>query len=118
MTRDRFKPLTDRLGVLFDPRFWMRTHNVDDDWDRTLAAALYLVEHNAKTIEDVTDYSATVAGMKLWVGNWPHAFGSLYHVPNGMQVLPRRKTAIRLREHIIARASADRAEAQRAAAVS
>ena len=75
------KPLTDRLGVLTDPRFWHRNYPIDDDWDRALAAAMFLVEHDARPLEILNDCEVRIAGLDVWVENWPSAFGYPATVP-------------------------------------
>ena len=95
------KALTDRLGVLTDPRFWHRNYPIDDDWDRALAAAMFLVEHDARPLEILNAFEVRIAGLDVWVENWPYAFGYPATAPGGTRVLPRRNTALALRKLVV-----------------
>ena len=83
--------LLDCIGVIFDPRFWLRNERVSREWGELLEAQL-----------DVSDISAlgplyaNIGGVKVWIENWPYAYGSRAH----SSCLPPRRTAIRLRKAV------------------
>lgn len=82
------------LGVIFDPRFWIRNHEVSDKWSDKLEQLM----QSGAPVEIYDDYLVKLGGFKIWIRNWPYAFGSQYKYSFGP--LPRRKTAIRLRKYI------------------
>lgn len=90
--------LPDRLGVMFDPRFWARTDRVSSLWDSSLNRLLDAVERGDVAVS-VGHFRAVFADkVEVWIENWPYAYGR--PCPNGAgpySVLPRRKTALRLR---------------------
>lgn len=90
-----FRPLIDRLGVLFDPRFWLRNYGVSHEWDAALGVLLDMVEDGQLSIEQ-SDHTVTIGGVTVWVSNWPYAYGRA-HRPIKSEMIPRRSTALRLR---------------------
>lgn len=89
------------IGVLLDPRFWIRMYRVSNDWDKELNLLLDKVESGESKIEYVfisLDYVVTINKVSIWATNWPYAYG--YKISHDYLVLPKRKTAIRLREVI------------------
>jgi hypothetical protein len=84
--------IADRLGVLFDPRFWVRNdpvcHDYSDELERQLASGAVPVRR--------CEYTHTLNGVVIWTGNWPYGFGNIYK-GKASGDLPRRKVAIALK---------------------
>jgi len=85
------------VGVIFDPRFWVRSGPVDHSWSSVLDE---LMDKNAEVIPSDGNYifldnrfaAIWIRGRDyFWFGTW-YGYGD-YSVP-------RRKTAIRLRKYI------------------
>ena len=93
-----------RLGVLFHPRFWLRIYPICHAWSDALEIILDAAEMG--DIEIVQgERVAKIGKQSVWIGGYPHAYGSQYPGPDK---LPRRKTALRL-SRVLALAAARRA---------
>lgn len=82
--------IADCIGVLFDPRFWFRNYRVSREWGQSVERAL---DREAPQI--ISQHSALLAGKRIWISNWPYAYGA-----PGDEPLPPRRTAIRLRKAV------------------
>lgn len=89
--------IIDRLGVLFDPRFWLRLFPVDHEWSDELEALLDMGEP-ARTL---TPWRAQIGKLFLWKATFPYAFGQKVS-DTGAYILaiPRRRVALRLHRAI------------------
>jgi hypothetical protein len=78
------------------PSFWIQNHRTDPAWDAALNRALDLFG-----VGDVGSHRVTVGPFKVWIANYPYAYGSLDTVRDGG--LPRADTRRRLRRMIAGR---------------
>ena len=86
----------DRLGVLFDPRFWGRDAPVSREYGEHLERAL-----GQHPIRRIDAYTVMLGDVKLWVKDWPCNYGAVHPFRIG-HVLPPRRTALRLRGAVLA----------------
>ena len=64
-----------RLGVLLDPRFWLRTYPICHAWSDALEIILDAAEMGDIAITQ-GKYVAKIGGQHIWVGGFAHAYGS------------------------------------------
>lgn len=83
------------LYFLFKPRFWLGLYPVNLIWDKHLND---LMDKKA-TVTWMSPYGVRLDNTEIWVGNFPHAYGSEYKYDAFM---PRRITRIRLQNYILA----------------
>jgi hypothetical protein len=62
-------------------------------WDRELNNLL----DNYK-LKDIDNYTATLNGVEIWIGNYPYAYGTVH--TNGHYGRPSRSTIYRLRQRV------------------
>ena len=91
--------ISERLMVVLDPRFWIGTGSVDAAWDRKLNQILDQIESG--------EISAGISGMRLatktidvWIGNFPYGYGSMA-APASLDLIPKRRTALRLKDVVL-----------------
>lgn len=75
----------------FTPGFWMQNYPTDEAWDEALNVAL-----DTHGITSVGYATATVGPFKVWVANYPYAFGRM----DGHGCLPKVATRKRLKRMI------------------
>jgi len=66
-----------------------RNYRVDKRWDKKLN---HIID-NWKSFKRISDYTVLINNIEIWVRNWPYAYGNPYRI----DVLPKRKTALKLR---------------------
>ena len=66
-----------------------RLHKVDKRWDKKLNDLI----NDCQNLERRSGFSVAINGVSVWVSNWPYSYGS----PRNIDILPTRKTALRLR---------------------
>lgn len=89
--------LMHKIGVLFDPRFWLRVQRVSHEWSDELDRAM----DRGDPITSCGRFYCKVGQIEVWIENWPYGYGNLFVSGlNGVLPLPRRKTALRLRRYI------------------
>lgn len=88
---------------VLNPGFWLRNHRTNKVWDNALNK---LLDKNPK-ITDVTRHTCKLDGIKVWVANWPHAYGHKYisfastlSEKKVNKALPSRRTILRLRKYL------------------
>lgn len=81
--------------------FWFREKSglypYSEEWDKALNDAL-----DKWPITDIGDYTCKIGPYKVWLGNFPYAYGRLYS-PN-LERIPKRSTRQRLFQAIVAAA--------------
>lgn len=77
---------------LLRPRFWFRNYSFNADWDRRLNEIL-----DSPEFENMDNYWAEINGVKIWIANYPYAYGQL----GGTEVMPSRETVERLHKAVI-----------------
>lgn len=75
------------------PTYWLQHTDTCEAWDAILNNAL---DHGP--VEYNGGHTAVVSGLKVWVSNWPYAFGSPYR--RGPEPLPKVATRKRLKKAI------------------
>lgn len=75
------------------PRYWMQKKPTDYEWDEALNKALDL-----HVVEVLSKYEVQIGPFKVWIENWPYAYGKRY--ANGSSGLPKVATRKRLRAAI------------------
>ena len=85
----------DRLGVLFDPRFWIRVESVSREWGETVEKLMD--EYEPRYVDR---YTIFLGDTQVWVESWPFAFGRKWRGAFVDSPVPPRRTAIRLRKLI------------------
>lgn len=75
----------------FKPRYWMQLYPTCRNWDALLNEAL---DHG---ITSLGPHTADIGGVKVWVANWPYAYGSPYRGFGSGDRLPTVRTRQRLR---------------------
>ena len=78
--------------LVFGP--WLQNSKTDWQWDELLNKAL-----DQHGVERSGSYLVKVGKIKVWVSNWPYAYGSPYF-PFERHYLPSVKTRRRLRDMI------------------
>jgi hypothetical protein len=89
----------DILGVIFDPRFWLRNapicHDYSDDLDARMSANKipepYFIGSRKSECTVMFD------GVQVWIENWPYGFGRIYWAGEDEKFTMRRRTALRFR---------------------
>lgn len=76
---------------LFKPRYWSQNYPTDLNWDAALNAAL------DKHVVELGNYTVDVGQFRVWIENWPYAYGYLYGDKKG---LPKVSTRKRLRKAV------------------
>ena len=87
------KKLIKNIKYLFKPKFWVMEHPYSKHWDIKLNEMLDK-ENNVKI---VSDFTARVGGMDVWIGNYPYAYGN----PKTLDIRPSRATIERLHKAVI-----------------
>ena len=77
------------------PTTWIQNYPTSREWD----TALNLMLDNNFPVKRTSGYVITLGSTKIWVGNYPYAFGYPY---SGPKVLPKVKTRKRLLAYISA----------------
>jgi hypothetical protein len=86
------------LGVILDPTFWLRGHRVDHAYSDRLDVIISRIgrkdsdlkwKYGAYRLEIGPHYE-----IQIWLQNYPWSYGT----ECSLDVLPRRKTAIKLRQ--------------------
>lgn len=88
--------ISDRLGVLIDPRFWLRNFPVDHGWSDDLDALLKRGVLAYRRTDTNRRNTARIGERDVWVSNWPYAYGREWGI--NRKSLPRRATALRMRQ--------------------
>lgn len=91
-----WKRLADFLFIFFHPECWMDNHPVDDAWDAKLNQMLDNPKFEAERVG--ARFTVKLNGHRIWISNFPYAYGSLYTDEGKLDVLPRRRTRYRLRQ--------------------
>ena len=97
------RPITDRLGVIFDPKSWLRQGKVSHSYDDALNDAM----DKQGVIKIVNQHHGQIGNIKVWIANYPYAYGfpAVQSLPP--YTLPRRATAKRIRRLILERLTND-----------
>jgi len=85
--------MKDFLRVLFTPSIWFRINGVSKGLDRWMVEAL-----DNPVFSEVSRYTCKLNGKRIWIANYPYAFGSL---DSAAGLLPRRGTALALRRALM-----------------
>jgi hypothetical protein len=90
---DLQKGLASNLQFIFRPNFWLRNYPTDERWDKEVRSLL-----DSGFVPIANDcFSAQLGKYRIWIANYPYAFGSpTTAVGHGVDVLPSRKTQLRL----------------------
>lgn len=82
------------LRILFTPDCWIRNEATDKKVDKLINKLLneHEIEYNGSCV-------GSIAGIKIWLANYPYAFGSLYDYEK-IYGLPSRKTCFKLYDMI------------------
>lgn len=59
------------LRVIFDPRYWLRSYDVDKVWDKHLQHSLDIGD-----VGPIGKYEAIIGGRHVWIANHPYASGT------------------------------------------
>lgn len=72
LLREILYRISNFIFVFFRPHFWLSNYPVDWDYDKFLR--FEFKEHGIKRI---SEFEAMVGHTKVWVSNYPYAFGSI-----------------------------------------
>jgi hypothetical protein len=75
----------------FLPRYWSQNDRTDYEWDGLLNDLLD-IEQPLK----ISDHYCKIGDFKIWISNWPYAYGNL----EGSDCLPSVSTRIRLKREL------------------
>ena len=90
------KRFLDIVFAITHPRFWISNYKTDAKHDALINRILDInspVRFDGKFVADV-------GNTRLWVSNYPYAFGHAYPVKDDDCVLPYRRTRQRLKRYI------------------
>ena len=87
------KKLLKNIKYLFKPKFWRMEYPYSRQWDDKLNEMLDK-ENNVRVINE---FRADVGGIKVWIGNYPYAYGN----PELVDIRPSRATIERLHKAVI-----------------
>lgn len=91
-----------RLKFIFKPSFWLRSRPYSKEWDETLSRLI----DEGHYFENISEFTATIAGVEVWIANYPYAsFDPLSKDNKGKRIygpLPSRLTAERAYERLFA----------------
>lgn len=90
--------LGDIIGVILDPRFWMRIRPVSHAYDAWLNRILDQVDAGEIEARVLYNYTMRIGSHEIWVSNFPYGYGSTWSLVGIGDVIPKRKTTLRLRE--------------------
>lgn len=85
-------PFLSNFPFLFRPSWWIMNYTYSAEWDKQLT--LLLDQH---TFTNISEYEATLGGVKLWVSN--HPYGSMR--PDILRVRASRATILRAHNQLI-----------------
>lgn len=77
---------------LVNPLFWIQIRRTDYDYDAALRRAL-----EEGPVELRSEHRCRVAGVELWVSNFPYCYGHVMRGPESSQPLPAPLTRVKLR---------------------
>ena len=75
------------------PPYWLQNYPTNMEWDRTLNELL-----DRGPITELDSHTVKVAGVTIWVSNWPYSYGNPYNPE--VKVAPRVATRKRLQNAI------------------
>lgn len=90
-----FKKIKLMLIVICMPSFWIRIGRYSKYWDEIIRSLIDSKQEIDK--ESYNIHSIKIGEWKIWVSNYPYAFGYLY---NCDQLLPSRRTCYLLKKYI------------------
>lgn len=76
------------------PLYWFQNSATCPLWDKALNEAL-----GRYPVENVTGYSCSVGPLKVWIANWPYAYGSDQN-GSSEELLPKVATRKRLKKAV------------------
>lgn len=87
------KRVKDIVWALFHPNHWISNYPSDEMVDEYINKII-----DEDLIVDFDSYKArTKDGLRVWVGNYPHCYGSLYKTTD---LLPYRRTRAKLKRYL------------------
>jgi len=87
------------------PKYWQQNYSTSMEWDGHLNRLL-----DKGPVEIIDRYTASIAGVEVWIENWPYAYGRPYPMTGIMPTVATRK---RLRDAVLAAALANALRAER-----
>ena len=87
------KKLLKNIKYLFKPKFWGMEYPYSRPWDFMLNEML----NEEDNVKIVSEFTARVGGVDVWIGNYPYAYGN----PKPLSIRPSRATIERLQEEVI-----------------
>ena len=90
-----FDELMIFIETLVDPSHWIRLNNTDKEWDRRVRTAI----SEGYDVKLLSQFTAMIGGRKIWVGNYPYAFGTDY-LREQRHELPSRRTCVKLKRYL------------------
>lgn len=89
--------ISDIIGVLFDPKFWVNIKPVCLVWDARLNELM-----DTNEIKRFGAFEVDIDGVRVWTANYPYSFGAMmYGGSAAVTGIPKRKTRIRLHDKLI-----------------
>jgi len=79
------------LKILFNPAIWFLNYPVSKKWDKLLNEVL---DSPNLHIKQEGPYTVSINGLKVWVSNYPYAYGTPYLI----HASPRRTTILKLKK--------------------
>ena len=71
----------ENIGFYFSKAFWdpLRTNKIDKKWSETLDSLLdWGVEIKSRDVISPFEYTVEIGSYRVWVGNYPFAYGSKF----------------------------------------
>lgn len=97
--------LSDVLGVVFDPKFWIANEAVSHEWSQALDVVLESVIAGNTPIRVRTSHHVVIGNCApIWISNYPYAYGSIEGGAGLPTRLVRKKLAAVIAAHDAARA--------------
>lgn len=78
------------------PGYWIQLHRTVAEWDAFLAGAIATGE-----ITEINKHTCKVGGVRVWIANWPHAYGHPYDAGFPEDMLPTVRTRKMLRRAVL-----------------
>ncbi len=96
MKYTRIQKFKDWLTVTLNPMYWISNGRISRALDRKLNA---LMDSGVEPT-NVSSYTSYLGQYRVWISNYPYAYGSIENIEGMGNVYPYRRTRVRLRRYI------------------